>query len=197
MDNMNLFRSKNIERKIGPKFAEANANNYDLNKFKPRLYEEKIDFDRMRMFRLQRVREQMEICNIGATILFDPINIRYATDARNMSLFTMHTLARFVFIPASGPVILCDYPKSKHLSQDLCTIDEVREVVSWDFFSSGDKVEKNAKIWSQQVDELMQSYSKDNKHLAIDICDPVGIQALQNNYSYIFVIGLFPDRILP
>ncbi len=182
---MSLFRNKNIDRKIGPKFAEANVSNIDLNKLKPRLYEEKIDFDRMRKFRLQRMRGQMENNNVGAIILFDPINIRYATDARNMSLFTMHTLARFVFIPQSGPVILYDYPKSKHLSQDLCTIDEVREVVSWDFFSSGDKVEKNAKIWSQQVDDLMQSYSRDNKHLAIDMCDPVGIQALQNNYSYI------------
>ena len=182
---MNLFRNKNIDRKIGPKFAEPNVSNIDFNKLKPRLYEEKIDFDRMRKFRLQRMRGQMENNNVGATILFDPINIRYATDARNMSLFTMHTLARFVFIPQSGPVILYDYPKSKHLSQDLCTIDEVREVVSWDFFSSGDKVEKNAKTWSQQVDDLMQSYSRDNKHLAIDICDPVGIQALQNNYSYI------------
>ena len=174
-----------MERKIGPKFNEGSVSNYNLNKVKPRLYEEKINFDRMRKFRLQRIREQMENHNIGSTILFDPINIRYATDARNMSLFTMHTLARFVFIPQSGPVILYDYPKSKHLSQDLCTIDEVREVVSWDFFSSGDKVEKNAKTWSQQVDDLMQSYSRDNKHLAIDICDPVGIQALQNNYSYI------------
>ena len=182
---MNLFRNKNIDRKIGPNFAEANVSNIDLNKLKPRLHEEKIDFDRMRKFRLQRMRGQMENNKVGATILFDPINIRYATDARNMSLFTMHTLARFVFIPQSGPVILYDYPKSKHLSQDLCTIDEVREVVSWDFFSSGDKVEKNAKTWSQQVDDLMQSYSRDNKHLAIDICDPVGIQALQNNYSYI------------
>ena len=182
---MNLFRSNNMERKIGSKFNERSVSNYNLNKVKPRLYEEKINFDRMRKFRLQRIREQMENHNIGSTILFDPINIRYATDARNMSLFTMHTLARFVFIPQSGPVILYDYPKSKHLSQDLCTIDEVREVVSWDFFSSGDKVEKNAKTWSQQVDDLMQSYSRDNKHLAIDICDPVGIQALQNNYSYI------------
>ena len=134
-----------MERKIGPKFNEGSVSNYNLNKVKPRLYEEKINFDRMRKFRLQRIREQMENHNIGSTILFDPINIRYATDARNMSLFTMHTLARFVFIPQSGPVILYDYPKSKHLSQDLCTIDEVREVVSWDFFSSGDKVEKNAK----------------------------------------------------
>ena len=53
---MSLFRNKNIDRKIGPKFAEANISNIDLNKLKPRLYEEKINFDRMRKFRLQRIR---------------------------------------------------------------------------------------------------------------------------------------------
>ena len=36
---------------------------------------------------------------------------------------------------------LFDYPKTEHLSKHLNTIDEVREVVSWDFFSAGEKVE--------------------------------------------------------
>ena len=48
---------KIIERKIGPKLGE----NYKVsqNKFKARLYEDQIDFDRMRMYRLNRVREQL------------------------------------------------------------------------------------------------------------------------------------------
>ena len=105
---MNLFKSKNIERKIYPQ-------NENFNNIKPRIFEDQIDFDRMRLYRLNRVRKQMELQDIGAVILFDPINIRYATDARNMSIFTMHTLARYVYIPLSGPVILFDYPKTEHL----------------------------------------------------------------------------------
>ena len=73
--------------------------------YKPRLYEENIDFDRLRMYRLNRVLEQLRLNNVGACILFDPINIRYATDSRNMSLFTMHELVRFVFISAEGKVM--------------------------------------------------------------------------------------------
>ena len=46
----------------------------------------------------------------------------------------MHELVRFVFISAEGKVILFDYPKSEHLSEHLCTIDEIRAVDSWDFF---------------------------------------------------------------
>jgi len=176
------FTSKFAERKIGPKFKELVDPSLDAQ-FKPRLYEEKINFDRMRMYRLNRVKEQLQINNIGACILFDPINIRYATDSRNMSLFSMHELVRFVFIPADGKVILFDYPKSEHLSEHLCTIDEIQEVVSWDFFSANNFVDKNAKKWAGMVQDLMNKYSPDNNRLAIDVSDPVGIQALLEQFN--------------
>ena len=181
---MTSFKNNHIIRKIDPvNISTSFISKGGVNKLK--LYENKINFDRMRSYRLQRLRNQMDIKNIGAVILFDPINIRYATDARNMSLFTMHTLTRFVFIPLLGPVILFDYPKAEHLSKHLSTIDEVRKAVSWDFFSSGTKVDENARIWSKQIDELMLMYSPDNKNLAIDVCDPVGIQVLQHNFNYV------------
>jgi len=179
---VSTFTSKFAERKIGPKFKELVDPSLDAQ-FKPRLYEEKINFDRMRMYRLNRVKEQLQINNIGACILFDPINIRYATDSRNMSLFSMHELVRFVFIPADGKVILFDYPKSEHLSEHLCTIDEIQEVVSWDFFSANNFVDKNAKKWAGMVQDLMNKYSPDNNRLAIDVSDPVGIQALLEQFN--------------
>ena len=179
---MSTFTSKFAERKIGPKFKELVDPSLDAQ-FKPRLYEEKINFDRMRMYRLNRVKEQLQVNNVGACILFDPINIRYATDSRNMSLFSMHELVRFVFIPADGKVILFDYPKSEHLSEHLCTIDEIQEVVSWDFFSANNFVDKNAKKWAGMVQDLMNKYSPDNNRLAIDVSDPVGIQALLEQFN--------------
>jgi Xaa-Pro dipeptidase len=179
---MSTFTSKFAERKIGPKFKELADPAQDVQ-YKPRLYEEKINFDRMRMYRLNRVKEQLQINNIGACILFDPINIRYATDSRNMSLFTMHELVRFVFIPADGKVVLFDYPKSEHLSEHLCTIDEIQEVVSWDFFSANNFVDQNAKQWAGMVQDLMKKYSPDNNRLAIDVSDPVGIQALLQQFN--------------
>ena len=54
---------KNIERKIGPKFGEK-INKVFINEFKPRLYQDQINFDRMRMYRLNRVREQLLQNNI-------------------------------------------------------------------------------------------------------------------------------------
>ena len=125
---MNMFESKKIDRKIGPKFGDED-NNGVINQFKPKLYEDQINFDRMRMYRLNRVKEQLSQNDIGACILFDPINIRYATDTRNMSMFTMHIISRYVFIPAEGPVILFEYPKSEHLAEGICTVDEIRNCI--------------------------------------------------------------------
>ena len=180
--NSGLFDSKNIDRKIGPKLGQKNSlSNYN---FKPRLYEDKIDIDRMRMYRLNRVRDQLIQNDIGACILFDPINIRYATDTRNMAVFSFHLMTRYVFIPASGPVILFEYPKCEHVYENNCTINEVREVISWDHFSWGNNVYKKALEWSKVVNELMKKHSAKNKNLAIDVCDPAGINALNNNYQY-------------
>ena len=100
---------QDIRRKIGPKFGESSK--VLQNKFKPMIYEDQIDFDRLRMYRLNRVREQLLKNDLGAFILFDPINIRYATDTRNMAVFSFHLMTRYVFIPANGPVILFEYPK--------------------------------------------------------------------------------------
>jgi len=173
-----------MERKIGPKFNEGSVSNYNLNKVRPRLYEDQINFDRMRMYRLNRVREQLLKNDIGACILFDPINIRYATDTRNMAVFSFHLMTRYVFIPASGPVILFEYPKCEHIYENNCTIDEVRSVINWDFFSQGNNVYQKASEWAKTVDELMKKYSSDNKNLAIDVCDPVGINALNDRHKY-------------
>ena len=147
---MSNFTSKFASRKIGPKFSEVINQKVGAQQFKPYLYEDQINFDQLRMYRLNRVIEQLQKNDVGACILFDPINIRYATDSRNMSLFTMHELVRFVFLSAGGKVILFDYPKSEHLSEHLCTIDEIRSVVSWDFFLQiilSIKTQNNGQAW--------------------------------------------------
>ena len=179
-----MLQNKYVNRKIGPKINDPKTIESKQVRFKPRLYENKINFDRMRKYRLNRIRKQLEIKDYGACILFDPINIRYATDTRNMSMFTMHFLTRYVFIPTQGPVILFDYPKCEHLSKDLCTIDQIRECIAWDFFSSGKNFELESKKWAASIDDLMKSYVPNNKRIAIDVIDPMGIQSLKNNYNY-------------
>ena len=181
--NNNIF-SKNL-RKIGPKVGEeSKIPNSSLDSFKKRLFEDKINFNRMRLYRLNRVKNQLLKKDIGACILFDPINIRYATDTRNMSIFNMHVMSRYVFIATNGPVILFEYPNCEHISYDISTIDETRVATTWDYFSSGNNVNQNALEWSKIIDDLMKNHVSENKNIAIDVCDPVGINCLKENYNY-------------
>ena len=181
--NKNTF--SNNTRKIGPKIGdESKISNSSLNKFKKRLFEDKINLDRMRLYRLFRVKNQLLKNDIGACILFDPINIRYATDTRNMSIFNMHVMSRYVFIASNGPVILFEYPNCDHISHDNCTIDETRIATTWDHFSSGKNVNQKALQWSKITDDLMKKYVSESKNLAIDVCDPVAINSLKENYNY-------------
>ena len=66
---------------------------------KKRLKEDEINFDKLRSYRLDRVRKELQKNNLEACILFDPVNVRYALDTVNMSVYNMHNLTRFCFIP--------------------------------------------------------------------------------------------------
>jgi len=113
-----------------------------------------VDMRRMRAYRLKRVREQLAKQDYSACVLFDPINIRYATGARNMSVWTLHNAARYCFIPAEGPVVLFDFHNSSHLSGTLETINEVRPTIVWFYFSSGPQCEARAGKWAAEIADL-------------------------------------------
>ncbi|MGI9611800.1 MAG: M24 family metallopeptidase [Acidimicrobiales bacterium] len=56
----------------------------------------------------------------------DPINIVYATGARNMTVFSMMGAVRFLLVVCDGPTVLWEFGGSEHLPAALDTIDEVR-----------------------------------------------------------------------
>ena len=92
---------------------------------------------RMRAYRLQRTRDELARRDMAGVVLYDPVNVRYATGSRNMSIHCMHTPSRFAFVPAEGPVTLFEYRTAQHLVHGLETIHELRPAVSWNYFSAG------------------------------------------------------------
>ena len=145
---------------------------------KKRLHEDEIDFDRLRSYRLNRVKKELTKRDIGACILFDPVNIRYALDTTNMSIYNMHNLTRYCFIPVNGSVILYEYFNCEHLSKHLKLIDEIKPAISWDYFSQGDQAEKQISKWTSEIQNLMNQNCGKNKRLAIDVCNGPGVLAL-------------------
>ena len=164
-----------FKRKISP-------NSKPLSNFitKKRLKEDEINFTTLRSYRLDRVKKELEKNNLEACILFDPVNVRYALDTVNMSVYNMHNLTRYCFVPVNGPTILYEYFNCEGLSNHLSLIDEIRPAITWDYFSNGDQAGVQLENWINEVKDLSNSYFK-SKKLAIDVINGPAITALNKS----------------
>ena len=144
---------------------------------KKRLKEDEINFTKLRTYRLDRVKKELEKNNLEACILFDPVNVRYALDTVNMSVYNMHNLTRYCFVPVDGPVILYEYFNCEGLSNHLNLIDEIRPAITWDYFSNGDQAGIQLEKWINEIKDLSNSYFK-NKKIAIDVVNGPAVSAL-------------------
>ena len=144
---------------------------------KKRLREDEIDFDKLRSYRLDRVRKELVKNNLEACFLFDPVNVRYALDTVNMSVYNMHNLTRYCFVPVNGPTILYEYFNCEILSKHLNLIDEIRPAITWDYFSNGDQANLQLSKWINEVKDLSNNYFK-SKKIAIDVLNGPAVSAL-------------------
>ncbi|ATP45440.1 peptidase M24 [Pseudomonas putida] len=132
----------------------------------------------MREYRLQRICEQLAARDLGGILLFDPLNIRYATDSTNMQLWTTHNPARACFVAASGHVVLWDFHGCDHLSAHLPLVRELRSGASFFYFETGERTDEHARRFCAQVDELLRTHAGDNRRLAVDRIEVAGLRAL-------------------
>ncbi len=142
-------------------------------------HEAQVDMVALRAYRLGRVRAALEERDLGGCVLFDPINVRYATGSRNMSIHCMHTPSRCAFVATDGPVILFEYRKSEHLAAGLESIDEIRPAISWNYFSSGGNREARAIRWADQIAEVVREHAGGNRRIGFDHLDPLGAELIK------------------
>jgi Xaa-Pro aminopeptidase len=71
-------------------------------------YEQRVDFDRLRRYRLGRVREALEASSCGALLLFDFYNIRYTTQTWIGGALG-DKMTRYALLTRSGEPMLWDF----------------------------------------------------------------------------------------
>jgi Xaa-Pro aminopeptidase len=130
--------------------------------------EQEIDIARLRTGRLERVRAQLRQRDLAACVLVDPVNIRYATGARNMQVFHARNPARYLFLPAEGPVVLFEFPGCHHLAAGLETIDEVRPAITVSFAAAGPRVDDQARGWAAEIGDLVRRYGGGNRRVGVE-----------------------------
>jgi len=137
------------------------------------------DMEVVRSYRLERLREQLRKGDFAGCLLYDPLNIRYATDTANMQVWCMHNAVRYCFIATEGPVILFEFHGSQHLVDGFHRVTEVRPAISWFYFGAGPDEKARASDWAAEIADLVRRHGGGNMRLAIDKCDQNGIEALQ------------------
>jgi len=110
-----------------------------------------IDLSAVRLYRLQRIRDEMKQRNIGALILSDPVNIRYASGTRNMQIFSArNTPSRYLLVTENHNTLF-EFTGCEHLAEGYETIDEVRASKTASFVAAGKDIHKREKTWATEM----------------------------------------------
>jgi Xaa-Pro aminopeptidase len=134
----------------------------------------------VRAYRLSRVQEELKKNNCPAILLYDPVNIRYATDTSNMQIWTGRNPSRYVMIFADGRVVGWEFHSCKHVWDGLSLDMELRSAVSWSFFSAGGNAENRAELWGKEILDVLHARAPNDTRLAVDRLDPMGAAFLVN-----------------
>jgi Xaa-Pro aminopeptidase len=137
------------------------------------------NLDRMREFRLARLVQAIRARDLGGLLMYDPMNIRYATDTTNMQLWNSHNPFRACLVCADGHMVVWEYRNSPCLVTYNPLVRELRHGASFFYSVTGDKGPEAARGFAAQVDEVMRAHAGANRRLAVDKIMVVGLRALE------------------
>lgn len=135
--------------------------------------------DRMREWRWRRLVEALVARDIGGLLLFDPLNIRYATDTTNMQLWNSHNPFRACLLCADGHMVMWEYKNSPFLVTFNPLVKELRTGASFFYNVCGDATASDARAFAAQVEEVMRAHAGTNRRLAVDKIMIHGLRALE------------------
>ncbi|MBT9247356.1 Xaa-Pro peptidase family protein [Gemmobacter fulvus] len=137
------------------------------------------NLDAMRHFRWNRLVQALVAQEIGGLLMFDPLNIRYATDTTNMQLWNSHNPFRACLICADGHMVMWEYKNSPFLVTFNPLVRELRSGASFFYNVCGDATAQDARAFAAQVTEVMAAHAGSNRRLAVDKIMVHGLRALE------------------
>jgi Xaa-Pro aminopeptidase len=135
-----------------------------------------IDFPKLRAGRLARLQTMMKRHDLPVALLYTTANIRYATGADVMGVWTAGTFARYCIVPAEGAPILFEYKGSVHVSQKV--VADVRPAYTWQY--GGLAARDKAREWARSIRATLAEFGLEHERLAVDRLDTTGFLALQD-----------------
>jgi Xaa-Pro aminopeptidase len=141
-----------------------------------------IDLDALRAYRFARVQQLLRENGCAAALLSNPVNIRYATDSRNQTVWMLHNQGRYCVVPAHGKAVLFEYANNNCLLApvSLPAIGEVRPARIHAFFDVAEHADAVSRQWAAEIADVIRAMMGEGPHrLAVDRCDLLGYRALE------------------
>src|ERR671936_1012047 len=143
-------------------------------------WEQRVDFTRLRAERLQRARNALEASDLGALLLFDPNNIRYATST-HIGEWARDKNARFALLPRGADPILWDFgsaARHHQLFAPWLPAENFRAGVAPMRGAMPDGTGIPDRLGARIAQELRE-FGLEAEPLGVDMADLVTIEALQ------------------
>jgi hypothetical protein len=95
---------------------------------------------------LARTRAALRRHDIAAALLIDPVNVRYATGTAVMPVWTLHSIDRYLLVPAEGEPVLWEYASTPPELTSPNPLLETRTATTWAVFGSGEHSPERAAL---------------------------------------------------
>jgi Xaa-Pro dipeptidase len=130
-------------------------------------------------YALARLRAALRHHGIAAALLVDPVNVRYASGTSIMPVWTMHSIDRYLLVPAEGEPILWEYASAPPELVSPFPGIETRTATSWSVFGYGDQAADRASLFASDMVAALCEQGIRGERIGVDRLDVYGFLALQ------------------
>lgn len=140
-------------------------------------FEERVNVRRLRLERIGRIQAELARAELGGLILFDPINVRYATGTRNFETFFLHLKGRHALIPREGkPILFMPSITEMPVLRDDVIGRPAFNMASW---RTADFMTEATDRWAAEMQDLLSELNIAADPIGMDRADVATIRALE------------------
>ena len=146
-------------------------------------FDEGVDMARLKRERLDRLQGEMAKADLGGMLLFDSLNIRYATGRRYPGGFSMRGFLAYTLVPRQG----APYEPEEHFDSSpiegqggFAEAKYRRKKGSiWEFFPCGRNVKEAVRLWGEGIRDQMNELGIAGERLGVDKLDFHALESLR------------------
>ncbi len=131
-----------------------------------------IDQERLRAYRLGRIKQGLKRQDAALCLLTNPISMRYAVDYNTYLQFQSHIPSSYLVVPQDGPVVMYNAYGPPPGA------DEARSGRALAHFDGGDELADQARLLADDIVNFLSEIGTDNRRVALEYVNPSLTQAL-------------------